>query len=133
MKVILLACLLAASQLSHAIQSVDIGEYWLQGVLQNGSREKPGKLAGTNEKGYMGLLLDDPIEFSRIINKEDASQYAALKGGTLQHIQMIMSPDNERKYKKLYGKRVKVRCSVDFVGRYYTPVFCDAGSISEVR
>ena len=115
----------------HATQWVSIGKYSLTGTIQDGSRDTPGLIVSkASEKSYRGLALDEPLNISHITVGVDTSMWPVLEKGHLDHIQMVMDNKNAAVYKKFYGKHVVVDCSIDFVGRYYTPVFCGVNKIT---
>jgi hypothetical protein len=126
---ILLCCM--SSVFCHASQLVSIGNYSLSGTIQDGARDKPGLIVpGVSGKFYRGLALDEPLNISHITVGVDTSSWPVLESGQLDHIQMVMDYPNATEYKKLYGKHVVVECFIDFVGRYYTPVFCGVSKIT---
>ena len=115
----------------HASQWVSIGKYSLTGTIQDGARDTPGLIVSkTTEKTYHGLALDDPLNISHITVGMDTSMWPVLEKGRLDHLQMVMDNKNATAYKKFYGKHVVVDCSIDFVGRYYTPIFCGVNKIT---
>ena len=122
------------AEVAQATQSVEIGHFRLTGVIKNGDREKPGYKVGTSSgQTYAGLALDVPIDVTRITSGMDLSMYSSLRRGYLEHIQMLMNAHNAALYKKYYGMHVAVECLIDFVGRYYTPVFCDVSGITSIN
>jgi hypothetical protein len=119
------------SSACHASQWVSIGKYSLVGTLQDGARDTPGLIVETTEgKTYRGLALDDPLNITHITVGVDTTAWPVLERGRLDHIQMVMDRNNAVAYKELYGKHVIVECFIDFVGRYYTPVFCGVNKIT---
>lgn len=110
------------------------GRYQLTGILQDGSAEQPGTdAAPAKGTGYPGLALDHPITFQAIAQqKGDLTAYPALTHGKLHHIQLQMTEQQASTYKQLYGKHARVDCDVDFVGRYYTPIYCGVIDIQEL-
>lgn len=119
------------SAFAQAGQWVSIGKYSLSGTLQDGSIDMPGLIAETSPgRGYRGLALDEPLNITHITVGVDTNSWPVLERGQLDHIQMVMNKNNAISYKELYGKHVIVDCSIDFVGRYHTPVFCAVNKIT---
>lgn len=126
---IILASVIPAS--GHAGQWVNIGKYSLSGTLQDGARDTPGfSVDHAQGKTYRGLALDEPLNITHITVGVDTSVWPVLERGQLDHIQMVMDRNNAVLYKKLYGQHVIVDCFIDFIGRYYTPVFCGVNKIT---
>ena len=115
----------------QAGQWVSIGKYSLSGTLQDGSIDMPGLIAETSPgRAYRGLALDEPLNITHITVGVDTNSWPVLERGQLDHIQMVMNKNNAISYKELYGKHVIVDCSIDFVGRYHTPIFCSVNKIT---
>ncbi|PRC91722.1 hypothetical protein [Solimicrobium silvestre] len=112
-------------------QKLDIGHAEISGVLKNGSRVQPGDDVPTVPgKTYAGLRPERRLDVSAITSGMDSSPLAgAIKLGYLDNIQLIMDARQTAEYKRLYGKHVVVDCNIDYIGRYYTPVFCGVVSI----
>ncbi|MDR3479862.1 MAG: hypothetical protein P4L91_04035 [Burkholderiaceae bacterium] len=115
------------------VNSVNYGRYVLSGTIQNGS----GLAPGTNDKPkpghtYPGLQLDTPVDITRMTKGMDRDVHPELQRGYLENIQLVMNAKNAGLYKRYYGRHVNVECDIDFVGRYYTPVFCEVISIVQV-
>jgi len=105
----------------------DYGEYVLSGRLTDGDTHKPGANPGVISLGggYPGLLLDTPLNVNPVFSG-NLKNYRIPQNGYLNHIQLdLYNEENSKYYKVNYGKHVRIRCNIDFVGRYYTPVYCE--------
>lgn len=119
------------STYAHASQLIHIGQYSLAGTIANGAKDRPGFIVETTpENTYAGLALDEPVNITHITVGIDISAWPVLSRGRLDHIQMVMDGKNAALYKSLYGRHVVVDCSIGFVGRFYTPVFCGVNKIT---
>ncbi|MEB7712788.1 hypothetical protein NGC32_08605 [Kluyvera cryocrescens] len=139
LKIIILALLfsapVAAKDLNKNIIQ-DYGRYTLKGRLLDGDVSNPGKKTSLikNGDGYSGLLLDATLDIRPLINHLDADSlqsYSALKDGTLQHLQIDMTNKQSKFYNENYGKHVSVLCNIEFIGRYFTPVYCEVISFDK--
>ncbi|WP_139427464.1 hypothetical protein [Aeromonas sobria] len=111
------------------------GEHLVWGKLKDGDKNHPGQSSTTMEQGagYPGLLLDTPLDIRPLLSNLDPQakeNYPALQSGLLNHIQIDLSDQQKQYYKSHYGDHVRIRCNIEFVGRFYTPVYCEALQIN---
>lgn len=110
------------------------GEYLVLGTLKDGDTTHPGQSSSAIQQGagYSGLLLDTPMDIRPLLSPQTLKNYPALQRGFLEHIQIDLTNEQRKFYKSHYGEQVRIRCNIDFVGRFYTPVYCEALEINSI-
>ncbi|MGG7670759.1 hypothetical protein ACQ4OC_19260 [Yersinia sp. J1] len=113
------------------------GKHVIWGQMTDGDPTHPGEKPKTIQlgMGYTGILLDTPIDIRPLLNQLDPQVIkfnSSLQRGFLDHIQVDFTKTQKQFYDRFYGKRVRITCNIDFVGRFYTPIYCEALGVEPV-
>lgn len=139
--VVALSLILSFSVMAEK-NNVDVVESYskhiIRGKMTDGDKNHPGEAPGSIPQGvgYVGILLDTPMDIRPLLKQLDPQvlkSYPALQSGFLEHIQVDLTKSQMQFYKMYYGNRVRITCNIDFVGRFYTPVYCEAMGMEPIE
>jgi len=127
---------LAKEPNEEAIESY--GRHIIRGKMVDGDKDHPGEAPKSISKGtgYMGILLDTPLDVRPILKQLDPEALKfqpALQHGFIDHIQVEFTKSQAEFYQIYYGSRVQITCNIDFSGRFYTPIYCEAMAVSPLE